>query len=88
MKKVNGQVMREHVVVLALHCERAPVHGHGLPRATDDAEIPDSPGKTLRLSVWISSRARASDPTEGAASRAPGLRFPSPQQEGISCPEA
>src|ERR1700730_13176822 len=40
MEIVNGQVTREHVVVLALHCERAPVYGNRLRRATDDAEIP------------------------------------------------
>lgn len=40
MEIVDGQVMREHVAVLALHPEPAPVYGHRLPRATDDAEIP------------------------------------------------
>ena len=70
MEIVDGQVMREHVVVLALHREPAPVYGRRLPRATDDAEIPRFSGQNTeieRLDQLARTRIRS---YEGVASRA------------------
>ncbi len=39
MEIVDRQIAREHVVVLALHSQSAPVNRHHLRRAANDSEI-------------------------------------------------
>lgn len=49
MEIVDGTVAREHVVILALHCQSATVHGHRLFGSTDDPEVSRLFGQDIEL---------------------------------------